>query len=275
MDFEEENRKYREITGERTDFYLIISHPSLKKRSIRAMGIDAYKNGVEVGKFSPRWHNIVYMMYGELNAKFGDQTVTAKEGEILITPARIERTIFSTSKAAGWVWIHLEDTPVYSNLTSAGIKVRKFPKGQNLVHLYEMLRAEPEGSMLQSSYIEIISEKYLRVLVDHKLKPYEADFNLIWQKVRAQPDIPWSVEMLCNELKVSRGHLHKLCTSYFKSSPMDIITNIRLEYGAFLLKATTKVIDDIAYECGFSSARSFSKAFLKKYESRPGKFRKF
>jgi len=274
MDFEEENRLYREIVGERTDFYLIISHPSLSKRSIRAMGIDAYKNGVQVGTFTPKWHNIVYMMYGELNAKFGNEVVSAKEGEILITPANIERTLYSTSKEAAWIWIHLEDLPIYTNLTSEGIKARKFSKGEDLVQLYKMLRSEPEGSMLQTSYIEIICEKYLRILVDHQLKPYEAEFNLIWQKVRAQPNIPWSVEMLCKELKISRGHLHKLCTSYFKLSPMDIISGIRLEYGAFLLKATTKIIDDIAYECGFSSARSFSKAFLKKYQMRPGKFRK-
>ena len=51
MEFEEENNQYRTITGERTDFYCIVTHPALKKRNIRALGIDAYKNGVSVSSF--------------------------------------------------------------------------------------------------------------------------------------------------------------------------------------------------------------------------------
>ena len=272
MNLEEENRKYRQIIGTQSDFYCIVTHPSLKKRSIKAMGIDAYHNKVEVTPFQPKWHQLVYITHGELQVHFGDSTKTAKAGEIMIMPAQLHRSL-SAEMDAGWLWVHLQDVPVYSFLKAKGIQIRKCDEGTDLMRLYSLLRGEPQGSVIEGSYIEIISEKLIRLILKNKMRPHEVEFNALWQKVRELPDLPWSIEILCEEMKISKGHLHKLCTKYFNSSPRDIINNIRLEYGAFLLRATTKKIETIAYECGFSSARAFSKSFLKRYNTRPGKFR--
>jgi len=274
MEFEEENQQYRTITGERTDFYCIVTHPSLKKRNIRALGIDAYRNGVDVSSFPPKWHQLVYITHGEYSIHFENQTLSAKQGEIIIMPAQFERRLSSDCQEVGWLWIHLEDVPRYSFLKAQKVQLRACPEGKDILKLFEYMRKEPQGSILMNSFVEIVSEKMVRLLLDHDLRPYEAEFNELWQKVREKPDAPWAVDLICQELKISKPHLHKLCAAYFNASPMEIVTEIRLEYGAFLLKATSKVIDEIAYLCGFSSARSFSKSFLKKYEVRPGKFRR-
>jgi AraC-like DNA-binding protein len=274
MSYEEENEQYRTITGERTDFYCIVSHPSQNRRNIRAMGIDAYKDCVRVGKFTPFWHQLVYITHGKFTIHYdNNRSLTANKGEVLLMPAGLERTL-SAEIDAGWLWLHLEDEALYTGLKVQGVLKRKCPDGDDLVTLYRLLRQEAQGSVLRNSYIEVLCEKMQRLLLNKKIRPYENEFNELWQKVREMPGTPWSIDLICQEMKLSRPHLHKLCVSYFKNPPMEIISEIRLEYGAFLLKATSEIIDEIAYRCGFSSARSFSKSFLKKYAMRPGKFRK-
>ncbi|NQZ57141.1 MAG: AraC family transcriptional regulator [Lentisphaeraceae bacterium] len=274
MSYEEQNSQYRTISGKRADFYCIVTHPALKKRNIRAMGVDAYKNGVNISPFPPKWHQLIYITHGSFCIHFDDKTLRVEQGEILVMPAQLERRLSSDCKEVGWLWIHLEDVPRYTSLKALKVQKRACSEGKDIMKLYALLRRESQGSILINSYIEIISEKLLRLLMDHEMRLYEAEFNELWQQVRERPDAPWSVDMVCREMTISKAHLHKLCSSYFNSSPMEIITDIRLEYGAFLLKASNKVIDDIAYLCGFSSGRSFSKAFLKKYKIRPGKFRR-
>ena len=274
MEFEEENSIYRTITGERTDFYCVATHLALKKRNIRALGIDAYRNGVSVSSFPPKWHQLIYITHGEYSIHFEGQTLTAKQGEIIIMPAQLERSLSSNTSEVGWLWIHLQDVPRYTFLKARKVQLRPCPEARDILELFEYMRKEPQGSILMNSFIEIVSEKMVRLLLDHDMRPYEAEFNDLWQKVREKPDVPWAVNLICQELKISKPHLHKLCASYFNSSPMEIVTEIRMEYGAFLLKATNKAIDEISFLCGFSSARSFSKAFLKKYQIRPGKFRR-
>ena len=273
MSYEEENNQYRIITGERADFYSIVSHSSQKWRDIRAMGVDGYRNGVKVGKFSPLWHQLMYITRGQLTIHFNGKYLTASKGEILFMPAGLEREL-SSEVDVGWLWLHLQDDARYTALKVKEVFKRKYSQGEDLVTLYRLLRLEVLGSPLRNSFIEILCEKFQRILLDKKIRPYESEFNVLWQSVREKPEMPWSIDLICKEMRLSRPHLHKLCNDYFNSPPMVIVSEIRLEYGAFLLKVTTDVIDEISYRCGFSSARSFSKSFLKKYGRRPGRFRK-
>ncbi len=57
-------------------------------------------------------------------------------------------------------------------------------------------------------------------------------------------------------------------------TPMEFLTNQRLEYAEQLLYNEEKMITDISYHVGFHSVGYFTKKFKKKYKISPTEYRK-
>ena len=113
MSYEDEVSQYRLLTGERKDFYCLTSKPPMKARNIRAMGVDAFTKGVNIGRFAALWHFVCYISEGTYTAKFDGGSLTAKTGELLVVPAGIMREMISEG-ALTFYWVHFEDVPHYS-----------------------------------------------------------------------------------------------------------------------------------------------------------------
>ena len=67
-----------------------------------------------------------------------------------------------------------------------------------------------------------------------------------------------SVEMLTQEVGMSRTHLHRRIKGMTGLTPSDFIRNIRLIQAAELLKKKDITVTQVAYTVGFSSQTHFS-----------------
>lgn len=83
-----------------------------------------------------------------------------------------------------------------------------------------------------------------------------------------------NVNMLCQELNISRTLLDKKLKGITGSSPREFIENIKLKQAARLLKDSDMNVSEIAYELGYSSPKYFTLRFKKMFDVTPTDYKK-
>ena len=114
------------------------------------------------------------------------------------------------------------------------------------------------------------------IYIQNQLAEYKRKFNAEQQdkvfadKVRklmedniTNPD--FEIEMLAQELGMSRTAFFKKTKAVMGCSPSDMVKNFKLSYAIELLKHSNLSITDVAYRCGFTDVGYFGKCFRKKY----------
>ena len=85
-------------------------------------------------------------------------------------------------------------------------------------------------------------------------------------------DSSLSVDMIAEEVGMSRGHLNRKLKEIVGLSPHDFIRQMRLEQAACLLATSEMNISEVVYACGFSNSASFSTIFKKSYGLTPSEY---
>ena len=80
------------------------------------------------------------------------------------------------------------------------------------------------------------------------------------------------VDMIAEEVGISRVHLHRKMKELTGQTPHDFIRNIRLKQAATLLATKNMNITEVVYACGFSNAASFSTMFKNVYGMSPREY---
>ena len=114
------------------------------------------------------------------------------------------------------------------------------------------------------------------IYIQNQLAEYKRKFNAEQQdkvfadKVRklmedniTNPD--FEIEMLAQELGMSRTAFFKKTKAVMGCSPSDMVKNFKLSHAVELLKHSGQSITDVAYCCGFTDVGYFGKCFRKKY----------
>jgi signal transduction histidine kinase/DNA-binding response OmpR family regulator len=83
-----------------------------------------------------------------------------------------------------------------------------------------------------------------------------------------------SVEMISDELKISRAQLHRKMKGIIDQSPIDLIKTIRMNHAATLLNTTDLKISEVAYAVGSNSQSYFSSSFSEFFGKSPTQFKK-
>jgi len=122
------------------------------------------------------------------------------------------------------------------------------------------------GDVAQTRIIKDSSGKAMNKLDEQFLEKAK---NLIDEHM-ANPD--FSVEILAQEMAMSRVQLHRKLKSLTDNSTTDLIRNLRLIRAAKLLEEGELNVTQISYEVGISSLSYFTKAFKEKYGVTPSDF---
>lgn len=85
---------------------------------------------------------------------------------------------------------------------------------------------------------------------------------------------PVSLTQLAQALRVSRYHLSHVFAEKFGMSFSCYLNNLRLELAAHLLRTSRQPVTQIYAEAGFSSARTFNRAFRESYGIPPLQYRR-
>jgi AraC-like DNA-binding protein len=89
-----------------------------------------------------------------------------------------------------------------------------------------------------------------------------------------KPSHPWTLEELAQEAGVSRSTLTEKFARYLDQGPMTYLAEWRLELAAESLRTTSRSVLQIAEEVGYESEAAFNRAFKRRFEVPPARYRK-
>ncbi|MFI0430266.1 two-component regulator propeller domain-containing protein [Mariniflexile sp. HMF6888] len=125
-----------------------------------------------------------------------------------------------------------------------------------------------EENKFQKKLFQILTEKDPITTPDDKLLKTSLE---IIKKELHNPS--FNVEMLVEELGVSRVKCYRLFKEAFKQSPSDIIMSLRLQKAEVLLKTKKLNISEISFECGYNDPKYFARSFKKHFGKPPKEFK--
>jgi AraC-like DNA-binding protein len=92
--------------------------------------------------------------------------------------------------------------------------------------------------------------------------------------IHKHPDEAWSLEQLGNLVSMSNSTLTRTFKSTLGMTPLAYVKSWRMMRGHHLTKFTNQSLEQIAEKVGFSTARTFIKAFKAYYDFTPSELRK-
>ena len=81
-----------------------------------------------------------------------------------------------------------------------------------------------------------------------------------------------SVDLIAQEVGISRVHLHRKMKELTGQTPHDFIRNLRMKQAAHLLASGNMNVTEVVYACGFGNVPSFSTTFKKYYGMTPREY---
>lgn len=130
----------------------------------------------------------------------------------------------------------------------------------NLVNTHQLLRLKyGRNDELEEQVEEVKLKSPDEKLLDRIMMTINSHLN----------DSDLSVDMIAEEVGISRVHLHRKMKELTGQTPHDFIRNIRLKQAANLLANRGMNVTEVMYACGFSNSASFSTVFKKFYGMSP------
>ncbi len=131
----------------------------------------------------------------------------------------------------------------------------------NLINTHQLLRLKyGRNDQLEEQLKE----------VEHPKSPDEKLLERVMNSInRHLDDSDLSIDMIADEVGISRVHLHRKMKELTGQTPHDFIRNIRLKRAATLLAGHGMNVTEVMYACGFSNATSFSTIFKRFYGMSP------
>lgn len=84
----------------------------------------------------------------------------------------------------------------------------------------------------------------------------------------------FSVEMLAEEVGMSRAQLHRKLKALTNKAPNELIRSFRLQRAAELIRQDAGTLAEIAYQVGFGSQAYFTRCFVEEFGVTPSEFRR-
>lgn len=91
--------------------------------------------------------------------------------------------------------------------------------------------------------------------------------------IESDPAHAWTVKELAAHLHLSEEHLRRLCLKHLNRSPIDHVTNLRMQRACALLHSRDIKLETVAEMVGYGSAFSLSSAFKRSVGVSPNQYR--
>jgi AraC-like DNA-binding protein len=185
----------------------------------------------------------------------------------------------------GEIELGLPKSPLWQALPPE-IVIRKAAAGEILARLIELIIRESAGPRFGSeSVVERLCDSILVLVVRHCIESglvrqgvfaamQDRRLATVLALIHGEPWRAWTIAGLCNRAGVSKTVLAEKFAALVGTSPIDYLTNWRMQIAARWLKESGMTIERVAERCGYDSVPAFSRAFKRCFGVAPGAYRR-
>ena len=223
---------------------------------------------------------ILFIREGELYVEYQNQSFNAQKGDVILLDCS-KPHYYHARNGLEFLYMHFDGSNSHEIcqhiLEIKGPLIQEDSNiliGRLLYNMVDFYQNEGIESMFQSSMrIYHIFEYLLKppVLQTESETPIEESIHYIRQNYHEPLNLNKLAE-IANLSPYYYAHCFKEETGY---SPMEYVTNTRLEQAKIKIIRTQKNVEEIADEVGYSSSSSFINMFVKKVGRSPKQYRKF
>ncbi|MGN1145026.1 MAG: helix-turn-helix transcriptional regulator [Acetatifactor sp.] len=197
---------------------------------------------------------------------------------ILYTPGyRIYYRAFKEEYKNDWIRFHSDESFVEQfPLKNIPFSVSDPEYCHNLIKLltWESSFASADSESIISHLLRVLFSKLYESSADNAANHHTHALIDLHKKIYNNPQLPWNISQMSEELHLSVSYLQTLYKKLFGSSCMDDVIEGRLRRAQDQLKYTSKSIQEIAESCGYNNVEHFCRQFRQHNGCTPGQYRK-
>lgn len=293
-----ENAPWKDQKPERAGKYLRVVHLLFNDYSIGFHSHDDY-------------HELNFVIGGQGVVYIADRIFELSVGDFFVMPPGDRHGYYSCDKLSVYhILIHNDflirrqdefmPLPGYNSLFNIRPSIRiiagipgflrlsgeDYERVFNRIEQTAMIAMLPEISITDALRIHSRTEELIADLCEIYIKhsshvnqttKHAADERLItgfFEIISTRYGEPVNVELIADELHVSRAKLHEVFRDYLGITPNEYIINYRLEKAAELLEGSDMSVAEIAAECGFYDSSHLVKCMKQRKNLLPTEIRK-
>lgn len=158
------------------------------------------------------------------------------------------------------------------------IKVNIFEAGELRQLLRRMLYEQSIGKTMNVLAMKILLSELLLVLARSQEEPQILDANILRaERLRKYMDTHYFEVISSNDISTKVGisirHINTIFKEQFQVTPIQYLTDVRMEVAKKMLIETNKDIASICFEVGFESLPTFYRTFKNHTQFSPKRFR--
>jgi AraC-like DNA-binding protein len=232
---------------------------------------------------SPSYNKLYYVVDGEFYLKINNQEYVAEKGQMFLLPYNSEQTYYHISEnLAAKYWIHFTVPCKEKDL----LELITLPhyisvdEPETISKLFEAIFEFDKSPRMESKLRQKAALlQLLAYYIEHSNLPDAKD---LFKDEKLAILITYIEEHLQDSLTITElcsiMHFHpNYFIRYFKEatglSPMEYISDLRIEHAKRLLQSDSMSIQTIATQVGFNSSYYFSRIFKKKTGFTPSDYR--
>ena len=227
---------------------------------------------------------LFYICGGQLTIRSQDNTLTARQGQVVFLNCHIPHEYFSQNSAE-FLWMHLDGSNIQQLwgdiCREQGAFVFDTPRANDIKSkMYEILCACRSGQLPHETYL---SEKLYALLMtclsgcsdpDAAVRENDPIYAVI-QYIRAHYADALTLEDMAQQASMSKYHFSRQFKESCGYSPHEFLIMTRLNRAKYLLTSTELPVSRIAREVGYQNAATFSSVFAERVGLSPSRFRQY
>ncbi|MBN2308049.1 MAG: helix-turn-helix transcriptional regulator [Candidatus Hydrogenedentes bacterium] len=227
------------------------------------------------------YHLALYTSAGLGQIRGDGRAWRVEPNTLMLAPARAGYEYKPLRPRWRFVWFHLEDSGEWEHLKERGVGVRRTTLTTQIHHTahgYMSEAARSHASAIRAAHlyallITALLERDLRSGLTARSQEVEEQLQALWERVADDLKRRWTVPQLAAHLHVSVPHFHRLVVANEGTSPIQMLTRLRMLRAQELLAGYTLSIRDVAEQIGYDNEFAFSTAFKRFAGIPPREFR--
>lgn len=222
---------------------------------------------------------VIFIREGILNLEYRENHYTAQKGDVVLLDCT-EPHYYAAEDGLEFVYMHFNGSNSHEICQHILDQQGPLIQGENNVligHLlYDMVDFYVHNgieTMFESSMRIYQLFEYLLTSSTQQLKE-DNPIETVIHYIRSNVGKTITLEELADIANLSVFYFAHLFKNQTGFSPMEYVTNTRLEHTKILLVRTNRSIAEIAYEVGYSSSSSLINIFIKRVGISPTKYRR-